>query len=57
MYVLLSNKVRGAISKILRVCTRWCQAYLTLKKEITSDAKAKINGATYNSHAGKISNY
>jgi hypothetical protein len=27
------------------------------KKEITMDAKPKINGATYSGHAGKVNNY
>jgi hypothetical protein len=27
------------------------------KKEITADAKEKINGATYSGHIGKVSDY
>jgi hypothetical protein len=58
MYVLLSNKVGVAMSKILRVCSRDSvpQAYPTLKKEITADAKAGINGVMYSGHTSKVSN-
>jgi hypothetical protein len=59
MYVLLSSKVGVAMSKILRVCSRGGvpQAYPALKKkEITTDAKARINGAIYSGHTGKVSN-
>jgi hypothetical protein len=51
--------VRVATSKILRVCNRdgVPLAYPMLKYEITVDAKAKINGATYSAYTGKVSNY
>jgi hypothetical protein len=37
---------------------RWCPSGLsrTQKKEITTDAKARINGAIYSGHTGKVSN-